>query len=146
MRCAYMLLFAVIISGCSMNANHQISEADVRDFLTRYEHASATQAFANVVGLIHPDALFRFSDGDFRGREAIQAAFERTWAYDLEDERYYLTDVEVMNTDANSATATFTFNWSGTAPEGPFEIAGRGTVVLVRHDGKLKILIEHLSR
>jgi ketosteroid isomerase-like protein len=101
-----------------MNADQQISEADVRNFLTRYEHASATQSFANVVGLIHPDALFRFSDGDFRGYEAIQAAFERTWAYDVEDERYYLTDVEVMNTDANSATATFTFNWSGTAPKG----------------------------
>jgi hypothetical protein len=41
---------------------------------------------------------------------------------------------------------TFRFHWSGIGARGPFEIAGRGTSVLVEHEGQLKILLEHLSR
>jgi hypothetical protein len=45
-----------------------------------------------------------------------------------------------------SATVTFTYTWSGDGPAGPFAILGRGTAILVCHDGKLKVMIEHLSR
>jgi ketosteroid isomerase-like protein len=126
--------------------DHGISEASVAEFLKRFEQAQGTQSFSNVVDMIHPDAIFRFNDGDYRGHAAIRKAFEETWAYDVTDERYHLADVEVMSTDADSATATFTFNWSGYGPDGPFHIVGRGTVVIVRHDGALKVAVEHLSR
>lgn len=124
----------------------RFTESDVIAFLDRYEHASSTKSFANVADMIHPDALFRFNDGDYRGLQAIQIAFERTWAYNVQDERYHLTNVEVMNRDANSAAVTFGFEWSGVGADGPFHHVGRGTMVLVRHDCRLKILVEHLSR
>ena len=44
------------------------------------------------------------------------------------------------------STATFRFHWSGVGDNGPFHIVGRGTSVLVRHDGALKLRVEHLSR
>ena len=123
-----------------------ITEARVVEFLKSDQYESAAKLFANVVGMIHPHALFRFNDGDYRGLEAIQRAFESTWAHDVKDERYYLSDVEVVSVDTSSAAATFHFNWSGVGPQGPFQIVGRGTSLLVLHDGKLKILVEHLSR
>ncbi len=124
----------------------KVTEAEVVDFLKAFETASGTRSFANVKDMIHPNALFRFNDGDYRGFEAVRAAFERTWAYDVEDERYTLSNIEVMNVDTHSATATFTFTWSGHGPDGPFNIVGRGTTLLVHHQGRLKILVEHLSR
>ena len=123
-----------------------ITETKVVEFLKRFEDASATRLFANVVGMIHPNALFRFNDGDYRGLEAIQHAFESTWTYDVKDERYYLSDIEVLSVDTGSAAVTFHFNWSGVGPQGPFQIVGRGTSLLVLHDGKLKVMVEHLSR
>jgi len=126
-----------------MSTHARISKAQVVSFLNQFEKAQSTQSFDNVMDKIHPDALFRFNDGDYRGLDAIQGAFERTWDYAVQDERYYLTDIEVMHVDSNSATATFTFHWSGVGPQGPFHNIGRGTTVLIRHEGELKILIEH---
>jgi len=124
----------------------RIKEAAVLAFLEQFVKASATESFADVRGMIHPDALFRFNDGDYRGHEAIQAAFERTWALDVKDARYDVSHIEVMSVDAGSAAATFQFTWSGVGKEGPFRIVGRGTSVLVRHEGRLKVMVEHLSR
>ncbi len=123
-----------------------ITETSVLEFLKRFEAASATEIFANVAGMIHPHALFRFNDGDYRGLEAIQRAFESTWAQDVKDERYTLSDIEVLSVDAGSAVAVFHYNWSGVGPHGPFQIVGRGTSLLVLHDGTLKVMLEHLSR
>jgi len=130
----------------SRNSDIEITEAMVFDFFKGFEEAQGTASFANVTHMIHPDALFRFNDGDYRGLDAVRGAFENTWAQDVQDERYYLTDINVMCLDANSATATFRFNWTGIGPQGRFHIIGRGTSILVRHDGKLKVLVEHLSR
>ena len=122
------------------------TEQEVRDFLARFEQAQGTEDFDAVVPMLHPDVLFRFNDGDYRGIEAARGAFESTWALDVQDERYYLTDVEVLHTDEHGATATFQFHWSGVGDQGRFHVAGRGTAVLVRHDGALRLLVEHLSR
>ena len=122
-----------------------ITETRVVEFLKRFEDASATRFFANVVGMIHPNALFRFTDGDYRGLEAIQRAFESTWTQDIVDELYYLSDIEVVSVDTSSAVVTFHFNWSGAGPHGSFQIVGRGTSLLALHDGKLKVMVEHLS-
>jgi ketosteroid isomerase-like protein len=137
---------SALLSGGTMPGDLPITETRVVEFLKRFEAASATRLFANVVELIHPDALFRFNDGDYRGLEAIQHAFEGTWAHDVKDEKYTLSGIKVVSVDANSAVATFCFHWSGVGPQGPFQIAGRGTSLLVLHEGRLKVMLEHLSR
>lgn len=123
-----------------------ISQKAVLEFLSAFEEAQALQDFAEVAPLIHPDALFRFNDGDYRGTDQIRAALESTWAFDVENEIYSMSDFEVEYTDSTSAVVTFTFHWSGVGPEGSFEVAGRGTSVLVKQGGSLKVLLEHLSR
>ena len=130
-----------------MHGEPKITEIQVVEFLERFVDASATKSFANVAGMIHPNALFRFNDGDYRGLEAIQGAFESTWALGVKDERYYLSHIEVRSVDTDSAAATFQFNWSGVGTQGAFHIVGRGTSVLVRHRERLsKVMVEHLSR
>jgi hypothetical protein len=129
-----------------VHSEPQITETKVVEFLKQFVDAGATESFVNVAGMIHPNALFRFNDGDYRGLEAIKGAFESTWAHDVKDERYYLSHIEVMSVDIDSAAATFQFNWSGVGTQGPFQIVGRGTSVLVRHQDKLKVMVEHLSR
>ncbi len=107
-----------------MPADLPITETTVVEFLKRFEAASATELFDNVAGMIHPHALFRFNDGDYRGLEAIQRAFESTWAQDVKDERYYLSDIEVLNVDARSARSSVSF-----------QLVGRGAERAISHHG-----------
>jgi ketosteroid isomerase-like protein len=123
-----------------------VAEPEIKEFLARYEAAANSHDFSNVAGLIHPDAFFRFTDGDHMGREAIRKAFEDTWAaWDVEDERYELTDVKIVSTDSQSAVITYTFNWSGVVKGKPFSTQGRGTNVIVRSGDGLQFIHEHLS-
>lgn len=123
-----------------------ITEHEIHAFLRAYEAAANSRKFDEVEHLIHPDATYRFTDGDFVGRTAIRAAFEKTWAYVVEDERYWLTDVKVVCTDADTACLTYDFHWTGIGANGPFEANGRGTQIVVRRDGRLASIYEHLSR
>ena len=125
----------------------ELTEGEALQFMARFEAALATEDFTQVAPLIHPRAVFRFSEGDHSGMADIRAAMERTWAFEVDDERYTLTDKRVLPSGEDAATVLFTWNWSGNSAEhGPFEITGRGTAQLVRHEGAIKILLEHLSR
>lgn len=128
-----------------MAVDNPITDAEIRDFLKKYEAAANSGDFANVRDMIHPDAIFRFTDGDFIGREAVQAAFEKTWGLDIQDERYYMTNINIVSKDAKSATITFTFNWTGLVKGKPVHTVGRGTSVIVRNGDSLQFILEHLS-
>ena len=139
-------LIALMMAGAPA-VQAELTEAEALQFMARFEAALATEDFEKVAPLIHPQAVFRFSEGDHSGMADIRAAVERTWAFEVDDERYYLTDKRVLHSGKGAATVLFTWNWSGDSAEhGPFKITGRGTVQLVCHEGTIKILLEHLSR
>ena len=125
-----------------------IPPEEVVQFLHRFEELAGQEDFGVIEELIHEDAFFRFNDGDYIGRPAVRAAFEKTWqgGPGLRKERFYLSDVTVLSTDLATATATYTWHWEGVMQEQAFRIQGRGTRVLVRQGGRLQILHEHLSR
>ena len=125
-----------------------ITTDSVTTFLNEFELLAEKEDFALIRDLIDEQAYFRFNDGDFVGRQAIQAAFEKTWRGDptLKRARFYLTDIVVLSTDQKSATATYTYNWEGSQGDRKFAIRGRGTRVLVQQSGKFRIVHEHLSR
>lgn len=124
----------------------EITAEAIAAFVKRFEAAGSSRSFDDVIEMLHPAALFRFNDDDYRGLEAIGRAFEATWAYDIEDEQYTLTDIDAMHVAADWGIVTFTYHWSGVAAQGPFHATGRGSQVIVIHDGRLVILLEHLSR
>lgn len=123
------------------------AESVVR-FLHHFEELAMKEDFSLLEAMIDERACFRFNDGDFVGRPAIQAVFEKTWRGDpsVRKERFYLSDIVVLTTDTASATATYTYNWEGSQGGREFKIQGRGTRVLVHEGGKFRIIHEHLSR
>lgn len=122
-----------------------LSKAEVETFMKAYEAASGTKNFAKVAAFIHPDAIFRFTDGDFIGLDNIQTAFEWTWN-SADDDRYTVHNLQVTHLDVGSASVTYDFKWSGVTDGRSWTARGRGTAVIVRHDGRLEIVLEHLSR
>jgi ketosteroid isomerase-like protein len=127
---------------------HAVTENDVVQFLHAFEALAEKEDFNLIRDKIHERAYFRFNDGDFRGREAIQAVFEKTWRGDpsVKKARFYLSDIVVLTMDRQTATATYTYNWEGSQGEKQFRIQGRGTRVLTRESGQWQIIHEHLSR
>jgi ketosteroid isomerase-like protein len=125
-----------------------LTPESVVGFLNEFERLAEQEDFDLVEPLIHEQAFFRFNDGDFNGRPAIRAVFEKTWkgSANVRKERFYLSDIVVLTVDRASATATYTYHWEGRLDGQAFGIQGRGTRVLVVHDGRLQIIHEHLSR
>ena len=124
-----------------------ISSQSVVAFLTEFEALAEKEDFSLIENMIDENAFFRFNDGDFVGRPAIRAAFEKTWRGDptIKKARFYLTDIVVVATDECSASATYTYNWEGAQGDVKFTVRGRGTRVLLAGPGGLRIVHEHLS-
>ena len=117
-------------------------------FLNEFEAIAEKENFDLIQDMIHDKAFFRFNDGDFSGKQAVRAAFEKTWksSGNVKKVRFYLTNIEVLTVDATSATATYTYNWEGIMDGKSFRVQGRGTRVLIVQDGRVQIIHEHLSR
>ena len=123
------------------------SDSVVR-FLNHFEEVAMKEDFSLLEDMIDELAYFRFNDGDFVGRQAIQAVFEKTWRGDptVKKARFYLSDIVVLTTDKASATATYTYHWEGSQSGREFKVQGRGTRVLLYAGGRFRIIHEHLSR
>jgi ketosteroid isomerase-like protein len=150
----FLTCFCILIAGCATrpletpNMQPAISAESVVEFLNRFEALAEKEDFGLIRDMIHERAYFRFNDGDFVGRQAIEAAFEKTWRGDpaVKKARFYLSDIVVLTTDGSTASATYTYNWEGAQGDRAFTIRGRGTRVLLLEDGRLRIMHEHLSR
>ena len=114
------------------------------DFLRRYEAALATQDWAQVEPLMHPDVCVTFSNGTYYGRLDVQAAFTKTFAL-IQDERYSITNVHWVSKDAAYAVCMYHFAWSGVIHGKSASGGGRGTCVLKNESGGWLLLAEHLG-
>ena len=125
-----------------------VTADSVVQFLNHFEEVAMKEDFSLLKDMIDEKAYFRFNDGDFIGRKAIKAVFEKTWKGDptIKKARFYLSDIVVLTTDKASASATYTYNWEGAQGSREFKIQGRGTRVLAHEGGKFQIIHEHLSR
>jgi ketosteroid isomerase-like protein len=141
-------------SACATSAQEPlrmeagITADSVVRFLNHFEEVAMKEDFGLLKDMIDERAYFRFNDGDFVGRQAIQAVFEKTWRGDpaVKKARFYLSDIVVLSTDKASAAATYTYNWEGSQAGREFKIQGRGTRVLLYEGGRFRIIHEHLSR
>ncbi|WP_454851480.1 YybH family protein [Rhizobium binxianense] len=114
------------------------------EFLRLYEAKLNLAHFDAVAPLIAEDAVFWFSDGTHAGLAEIRAAFEQTWQR-VNEEKYWLEDVNWIATSDTVATCIYTFHWKGLWDGKAFESKGRGTTVLRNSGGQWKIIHEHLS-
>ena len=117
------------------------------EFLQLYERKASSRRFEDVAPLIADDAVFWFNDGSYVGMELIREAFERTWALEIQDEKYWLDNIRWLVEEERFAVCSFSYHWTGVV-KGKFKElgTGRGTCVLRRSGSDWKIIHEHLSR
>ena len=140
------LLVAALPGAAAAEAARVLTEHDVMGFMVRWAEAEKSEDFDNFLPLIHPDAVYRTSDRDYAGLASIRQSMEGTFAGGS-DQNYYMEDIEVSYVGQESATVTYSWNWTGETPVGvPFHITGRGTKVLVRGDDGLQVRLIHLNQ
>jgi len=113
--------------------------------LKQYIEATNTHHFENVKKLLHPEAVYWFSDRTCRTIEEIQSYFETAWDI-IEEEVYSANDVSWISVDERSATCLYTYRFEGFHEGKPVSGSGRATNVFVKseHEGWL-LIHEHLS-
>ncbi|TVQ58528.1 MAG: nuclear transport factor 2 family protein [Phycisphaerales bacterium] len=115
------------------------------EFITAYEAALASQDWAVVEPLVHPDACVTFSNGSVHeGRPAVQAAFTRNFSL-IKSEQYSISNVRWVRRSDDFAVYLFDFSWQGVIDGEPASGAGRGTCTIVREHDHWQLLIEHLG-
>jgi ketosteroid isomerase-like protein len=118
--------------------------SEVTAFVRAYERATNSHDIAQLAPLIAVDAVYWFSDGSHRGRQAILAAIADTFAA-IRDECYRIDELEWIARSDMYAVCRYRFAWTGVIDTQPRSGAGRGTNVLVNKSGVWQMLHEHLS-
>lgn len=113
-------------------------------FIQLYEDATNSHDFDQVERLLTEDAQYFFSDGTYQGLAEIRAVFERNWET-IKEEVYRIRDVNWMAVSESVAVCTYIFQWQGYFHGELKSGEGRGTNVLVKHNGQWLINHEHLS-
>ena len=115
------------------------------EFISEYSRALASQNWAKVEPLMHPNVCVTFSSGAVhRGLDAVRAAFEANFAA-ISNEHYRVSEVHWIHRDDTHAVLGFEFDWSGVIDGHQVARAGRGTSVLLAVEGEWKLLAEHLG-
>lgn len=82
-------------------------------FIRAYEQATNSHDIAQLIPLIAPRAVYWFSDGSHRGREAILSAIAATFAT-IRDEMYQINELEWITYSDHHAVCRYQFTWAGT--------------------------------
>lgn len=122
-----------------------IEAADYIQALERYIEATNTHDFQNVRQLLHPNAVYWFSDKTCTSPEEIQAYFEHAWDL-IKEEVYSAADVQWIAVDGNTATCVYHYRYEGYLQGKFVKGSGRATNVFIK-DTELgwKLIHEHLS-
>lgn len=115
------------------------------DVLKQYITATNTHDFANVKKLLHPDAVYWFTDKTCTTMEEIRAYFENAWEL-IKEEVYSANDVKWISVNDHSATCLYQYHYEGYLNGKYVKGSGRATNVFIKdeHD-QWKLLHEHLS-
>jgi uncharacterized protein (TIGR02246 family) len=113
-------------------------------FVRDYEQATNSHDVSELAPLIAADAVYWFTDGSHRGRDAVLGAIADTFAT-IRDETCQVTDLEWVAVDSNHAVCRYRFSWTGTIDGQSRSGSGLRTNVLVNSGGTWQVLHEHLS-
>ncbi|UJW58994.1 nuclear transport factor 2 family protein [Bacillus sp. A116_S68] len=113
--------------------------------LKTYIEATNSHQFEKVAHVLHPEALYWFTDKTCATHDAIQHYFEQAWEK-VRDEVYEAIDVTWLTATDTTAVCTYTYKYKGYV-EGRFVTgSGRATnVFVVDENGAWKLIHEHLS-
>ncbi|MFJ7698325.1 YybH family protein [Lysinibacillus fusiformis] len=112
--------------------------------LERYIQATNTHDFNEVKVILHPQAVYWFSDKTCTTNEEIGAYFNHAWNV-IQEEVYSATDITWLTVDEKTATCLYTYHYEG-YHNGKFVSGnGRATNIFALMNGEWKLIHEHLS-
>ncbi|UII56593.1 nuclear transport factor 2 family protein [Cytobacillus spongiae] len=114
------------------------------DILDRYMKATNTHNFDEVKKLLHPNAIFFFSNKTCKNHDEIKVYFERAWEF-VKEENYEAHDVEWLFISSTSLTCTYTYFYEGYVNGEYTSGRGRATNVFVKEFDEWLLVHEHLS-
>lgn len=115
------------------------------NILQQYIYATNTHNFDNVKQLLHPKAVYWFSDRTCNTISEIQSYFENSWNT-IKEEVYSISDLNWLVVDENTATCIYTFHYKGLYNDSDISGSGRATNVFVKeNEEEWKLIHEHLS-
>ena len=118
--------------------------AELTAFMREYEEANNSHDIDRVTPMIAPDATYWFTDGSHDGLPQIAEAIRRTFSV-IKDESYEINGLEWVVLAPEHAVCAYRFSWTGVVDGEPRSGHGRGTNVLVKHEGRWQVRHEHLS-
>ncbi|MGI9280352.1 MAG: DUF4440 domain-containing protein [Endozoicomonas sp.] len=115
-----------------------------QDFIKSYESALASQNWNHIAPLLHTDICVTFSDGTYKGIEAVKSVFIRNFSA-IKDEDYRISRIHWAHIADQSAVCLYEFQWEGLIHGEKCSGGGRGTSVLVREKDQWLLVSEHLG-
>ncbi|WP_440026490.1 nuclear transport factor 2 family protein [Chromobacterium amazonense] len=112
--------------------------------LDAYKRALATHDWRQVAPWLHEDACFVFSDGTFKGKEAVCEAIRQTFEW-IRGEDYRIADLHWTHVGESFAACVYAFSWRGQVDGQPAEGHGRGSCILIQDAQGWRLLQEHLG-
>ncbi|MBL3730910.1 nuclear transport factor 2 family protein [Lysinibacillus sp. HST-98] len=112
--------------------------------LEQYIQATNTHDFHQVKAILHPQAIYWFSDKTCTTAEEIEAYFKHAWNV-IKEEVYSATDVKWLTVDEKTATCLYTYHYEGYHNEKFVSGSGRATNIFTLVNDQWKIIHEHLS-
>ncbi|MCG7317865.1 YybH family protein [Brevibacillus laterosporus] len=114
------------------------------EILDKYIEATNTHNFDEVKKLLHPNALYYFSNRTCTTHQEIQAYFENAWSI-IQNEIYKAQDIQWLHKGNDSATCTYTYCYEGYMNGKYTSGQGRATNVFVKDTIGWLLIHEHLS-
>ncbi|WP_210481139.1 nuclear transport factor 2 family protein [Naasia sp. SYSU D00948] len=112
--------------------------------LQRYLAAINSHDFAEVRRVLHPGAVFWFSDATCTTEAEVQAYFENAWRI-VEDEVYAAEEIAWLAAGPGLAACTYAYTYAGRHAGVPVSGRGRATNVFAMQEGRWSLVHEHLS-
>ena len=112
--------------------------------LKRYIQATNTHDFNEVKDILHPQAVYWFSDKTCITTEEIGAYFNHAWNV-IQEEVYSATDITWLTVDEKTATCLYTYHYEGQHNGEFVSGSGRATNIFTLMNGEWKLIHEHLS-
>ncbi|MBS4196737.1 YybH family protein [Lederbergia citri] len=115
-----------------------------KEALQAYIDATNSHDFNNVKDLLHPNAVYWFTDRSCTSLEEIECYFNNAWDT-IKNEVYSAKDVQWISESDTSAACIYTYHYEGYY-EGKFVSgSGRATNVFTFVGHKWELIHEHLS-
>lgn len=116
-----------------------------KNCLDLYIQATNTHNFENVKELLHPEAIYWFSNKSCTTINEIQNYFENAWDV-IKQEVYSASDIHWIAVDEKTATCIYTYHYEGYKDGSFVKGSGRATNVFIKESlDEWNLIHEHLS-